>query len=845
MIHPAKQGCYLGCLVNMLQNVFEFLFSLNRVSITPGTRFHFAVDWRGWILPAVITLFAIGWWSYRRQSVATGRRVWLWIVRGTLLAALFMLFCRPELVLDREERIRSVVAVWVDSSASMTLEDSYKDAPMAEFVRQLAQQNNGVPPDQTRLNRYQVSVATLNNAQWLKTLAETQDISFYSGSSHARLLGTAYSPQQVQTWVDQLKAEKPTGESTDVPTVIREILQSVQGTHVSALVLLTDGQTNESGSRMDQSIALARSSNAKVFALPLGQKEEPFNLKLSNMQVPPQAFVHDPVAVKVRISGTGIDRPTQIKASLYRKQDETLTLLHDRQGAPVEKVFTLEPGHAQIDTELIFNPDKKGGDAEDFDLIAKIEPVDMTAGEELTVADNQQNGRTRVIDAQINVLYVDGYPRWEFRYLKNELIRERTVNVSALLLSADMDFAQEGDPRIVDSSGHEKFPGPITRFPETAEELRPYDVILIGDVEASYFSPSQQKLILDFVKNSGGGVGWIAGPNFNPETYKGTPLESLLPILPDEVDLRMRVMPLVDNKGFNLELTAAGKESNLFRFFDDPEANVKQIADMPPMYWYKPIVGLRPAAEVLAVHPTDKQGGLPVPLIVTGRNGKGRTMFSAVCDTWRWRRYTGEPLFQSYWLQMCRLLYEGKATGDAGRLQLIAESSRVEVGKPIKLKLAIHDPTLLGQIPTKVPVTVTDNAGHAIATIVLQRSTTGSEERLEGMTTATQIGEMTLRIEPGVLPTTVENLQILIERPGREMQTTTADLDSLETLATRTTGEVLPPYRADQLSKLIPDRGLPTIHSLSEELWDKPIALVLVVGLATIEWLLRKRAGLI
>src|SRR5437762_2407797 len=107
----------------MLQKFLEFLFSLNHVSITRQTRFAFAVDWRAWIFPVVIAWLAIGWWSYRRQSVAKGRRLWLWIVRGTLLAVLFMLFARPQLVLDREDRTPSVVAVWVDPSASMSLED--------------------------------------------------------------------------------------------------------------------------------------------------------------------------------------------------------------------------------------------------------------------------------------------------------------------------------------------------------------------------------------------------------------------------------------------------------------------------------------------------------------------------------------------------------------------------------------------------------------------------------------------------------------------------------------------------------------------------------------------------
>src|SRR4051812_32626549 len=111
----------------MIQKLLEFLLSLERVTITPNTRFSFGVDWRIWIIPAVLLLGIAGWWSYRRQSTSPGRRLALGIVRGLLLVVMFLLFCRPQLVVDREDRTRSVVAVWVDTSMSMTLQDPYKD----------------------------------------------------------------------------------------------------------------------------------------------------------------------------------------------------------------------------------------------------------------------------------------------------------------------------------------------------------------------------------------------------------------------------------------------------------------------------------------------------------------------------------------------------------------------------------------------------------------------------------------------------------------------------------------------------------------------------------------------
>ena len=99
--------------------------------------------------------------------------------------------------------------------------------------------------------------------------------------------------------------------------------------------------------------------------------------------------------------------------------------------------------------------------------------------------------------------------------------------------------------------------------------------------------------------------------------------------------------------------------------------------------------------------------------------------------------------------------------------------------------------------------------------------------------------------QPGVLPIDVPSNAVTVEAPQREFERTAADVADMETLARKTTGAVVPVYEADELAKEIPDRSLPLLNSVSEELWYKPIALLLIVGLATVEWLLRKSAGLI
>ena len=48
-------------------------------------------------------------------------------------------------------------------------------------------------------------------------------------------------------------------------------------------------------------------------------------------------------------------------------------------------------------------------------------------------------------------------------------------------------------------------------FPATVDELFEYQGIIIGGVEANYFTPTQQELLKQFVDRRGGGVLWLGG----------------------------------------------------------------------------------------------------------------------------------------------------------------------------------------------------------------------------------------------------------------------------------------------------------------------------------------------
>src|SRR5436305_11517132 len=96
--------------------------------------------------------------------------------------------------------------------------------------------------------------------------------------------------------------------------------------------------------------------------------------------------------------------------------------------------------------------------------------------------------------AKVRLLYVDGYPRWEYRYVSKAMIRDAGIDVSCLLTSADAGAVQPADP----ADPKTGFPGPVDEFPRTMEEMLRYDVVLLGDVDPRQFTDKQLERITAF-----------------------------------------------------------------------------------------------------------------------------------------------------------------------------------------------------------------------------------------------------------------------------------------------------------------------------------------------------------
>jgi hypothetical protein len=258
----------------------------------------------------------------------------------------------------------------------------------------------------------------------------------------------------------------------------------------------------------------------------------------------------------------------------------------------------------------------------------------------------------------VKVLYVEGYPRWEYRYIKTALLHHPAVRISCLLTSADPGYEQEAS----DPDPRNGFAGRVKAFPKTAAALAAYDVILFGDVDKRLFTDKELKLVADFVRKDGGGFGMIAGPRFAPMGYRDTPIEGLLPVNIDRVGPDGKDEQF--SQGFRPVLTDAGRASKILQLLEQPAGatGAESREGAEPLYWFcrgvcvRTIPGQKPP-QVLAVHPTAKApDGDAAPLLVLGRCGKGAVLFSAIDDSWRWRGAGGQPAYVNYWVEQLRAL---------------------------------------------------------------------------------------------------------------------------------------------------------------------------------------------
>jgi hypothetical protein len=766
------------------------------------------------VVPGAFLLarLAYGWGQVDRP----GLRAFLATLRALAFLALAAVLCRPVVEKTRFLVRRAPLVVLLDDSASMQRRDSYPDTEeRAAVARAAALPGEDEPALHTRADLAARAIAPI-----LEGWRSRYDVRLLR---FAEEVSAVASPSEVTG----------RGDRTRLGEAIAAAVEEVRGAQASGIVLVSDGRNND-GRDPREAARLAGAEQVPVFAVGVGDPRSPKNASIEIVEAPDLALEKDEVAVTVRIRGTGYDGETT-SISLHRA--DSADLRPDALGEILAEGEGPLAGGAGERRMLTFVPEEPG----EYRLVAAI-PVRPGETDE---SDNRAVRILRVRPEKIRVLYVEGYPRWEYRFLKNLLLRsDRNLQVQCYLLSATRDFPQE----------HTKGLDPLAAVPLTKRELlERYDVVLLGDVPPDRIAPSPNESaeflgsLKGFVE-AGGGFGMIAGEYDAPRSFGGTPVEELLPVSVGTGDEDL-LGPRDPTGDFQVRLENPSSPHEICRLLGDADANRRlweEPGGLRGFRTYVPVRKAKPGAEVLFRHPTRGNRYGPHVLAAVSYHPEGRSFFLGTDETWLWRFVYSDTYHERFWRNVIRYLALGRLRGVDRRYRIAAERSRYELNERVVLEARVLDSEFSPSTAASAKVFLVFPDGHKEETVLDRSPGEAGVYRVSFVAGIPGHYEAYLAEGDDREGKRVATADFEIVIPSRELADPVLDRETLEAVAAVSGGRYLPLGKIRDLERRFAGGGeLRTPLSTEvRDLWDTAWVLAGVVALLGLEWFIRKRVQL-
>jgi uncharacterized membrane protein len=464
--------------------------------------------------------------------------------------------------------------------------------------------------------------------------------------------------------------------------------------------------------------------------------------------------------------------------------------------------------------------------------------------DETMLDDNAVEFSVRVSSERVRVLYLDGYPRYEYRFLKDLLKRaDDRISVQCFLMSATHGFPQEATRGLP----------PLTEVPTDRRALLDnYDVIILGDVNPYAISPDPARgeefaaSLIEFVER-GGGLCLLAGETDNPRSVAGTDLAKLYPVeldtrgaLATEYDTRVMMHPVLEDPVSPHEIV---------RLNADPDVNRRlweEHEGLTGFYWFHPVVDAKPGSQVLLRHPQYAGNHGRYPLLVLGYYPAGRTMFLAIDSTYAWQRRFQKLYHERFWRNAVRWLALGRLRGGDRRFLLEPLRETYDLDERVTLEARVLDEDYRPSGATVQSVFVSaapedDGRGESLD---LQR-VEGREGLFRGSFERDRPGLYRAWIEEGGQHVAAAEVEIVL--PSLENQDPSPDPETMTAVAGLSGGKSVHLAQLAELLAEFPggeERREP-ISSQLKDAWDNWGTLLLALALLSIEWVLRKRVELI
>jgi uncharacterized membrane protein len=749
-------------------SIFEFFFKYKPIIYEKG-RVAFQLLGGRWTFALfVVAAAAAAYFAYR--NVARDKySVGLVALRALTFTTLAFIFLRPVLEIKSVLPQESYLAVVIDNSKSMTIKDDGQVSRSEQLRKQFEATN------------------------LIKRLQDKFKVRIYSFDNTA---------QRVER-PDQLTFE---GKRTKLESATDLLQQELGTVPLSGVVLVTDGADNAS-KQWTESLSKLEARKIPFYTVGVGSESITRDAEVVKVSAPRSTLKESTAVVDVSYRSHGFSGR---KGTLYVREN----------GVLLKSEQVTMPADGEIAETSLDLPVKNEG--------TRLFSFTLQAPDDRIPENNTLDALVEIKNDHPQILYIEGEPRWEFKFLRRAMQDDPNLRLVTLLRSSQNKFYRQGiDKEEMLSEG----------FPKKKEELFAFKGLIFGSIESTFFTQDQLKNVVDFVSNRGGGYLMMGGRNsFGGGRYENSPIADILPVQLSSADRN----PVIGRLKWSV--TEYGRTHPLMKLTPDANANVKQWTDLPPLNDYNKTVDAKVGGIVLARGQSDQKGGADPILLAYQRYGRGRTMALTTGTTWRWQMQMDakDQTYELFWKQILRWLVN--TSPDPVMIQ--SDKDTYLPGETAHLSADISNKSFERMNNAKAVAKVTSPDG---VTEVLPLDWNGSGE-------GTYQAELNVTA-PGIYQVDVEAAQgsenlgsnhTAFQVADRPVEFSNAALDTrlLQSIASSTGGRYYPLSKVGDVPEDAQYVDTPTSFIEQKELWDVPFLFMLLCMSFGAEWFWRKRKGL-
>lgn len=784
--------------------------------------------------------------------------------RISVLVILVILLSGPFIRVREPVQQKPILALLLDESESMQLPAGpfgpEQIAPLARAAGLLnAAGDNpaGTGQENVKTNvdlKIQQQLNTISRSELVRRVLQTQAPILERLSQRFDIRPYRFAQSVVRSSLKTVKGEEAPrsaklGQTTAIGSALQLAIAEASGQPLAGIVIISDGRVTAGPNPLHLLGETGEAAGVPIWSVAAGTLEEIDDVSLLGVTAPQNITLGDTVNIVATLRAQGF-AGTQAQVELLDGK-ELLDSAKVVLGSSEEQKVTFRFQAKKPEMRLL--------------------TVRVVAQPGETVTRNNEQQVTLGIDQQEwQVLYLEGWPRWDFRFLDSEFGRDHGLKVRSIvesqlrairqkmaddkaeaqLRASDRKQASKGTngpptapAKPSDNQQTNKIDETLPSLPVLAElpadksAFAKYDVVLLGDVSPELLTVKHQAALVQAIKETGVGLILQAGTEHLPHFYREMPLGTVLPLEVTAAASGKGGMETAAFSPFTIEITDAGFLCPAFRPYDQLENNREIWSRMPPLYWAMNATAPAPATRVLATVKTiDKSQ----PLIAERYAGKGRVFLIGTDSTYCWKKNIGDQLFYPFWGRTLRqLAYSRQRQAKPSWLEVYPW--QVELGEKVAVEIFAVDERKQPLMADQIQVSCGSSETKETETLNLKRQ--DEPGWFCGVWQPSRVGGFRLSYTDPAGKISGADVRVIVS--GREFLLPSVDRQNFGRLAEASNGgALLQLHEFERLPTLVQGEPTDIVRVFEAQLWDNWLVLVILASLYCFDIILRRWRGL-